>query len=700
MPLMSKIRERLATIFGAFAAFFIIYIIFDWGMDITGRKDRGGPGSDVIGEVNGQVIRASQLNELVRETAERQKQQTGKEPDDDAYQRLRQQQWDNLVTQILIDQEIERMGLTVTDAEFTNWVWGDTPPQSLVQRFTDSTGRFDREAYDVALKDPRNKEELVKIEGELRREKAQQKLAMMLTSSVNVSDGEIMQRFLDRSVRMTVNYVLFDPGRFVTDTTIKATDDEILTYYKENQDDYKQIAVRKLKYVHFSDTPSSSDSALVLNELNTLKQQIEKGVDFVEQAKIYSETPPTDSYIKLSEVGPARENALADAKTGSTVGPLLDTDGYHLMKILDTRRGKDVSVHASHILWMINSGSDTVRIYDEARKILARARKGEDFATLAATYSQDGSASSGGDLGWNAKGRWVKPFEDAAFRMRPGEISNLVRSQFGLHIIKVTGRDDREIKIADLFMSIKPSQQTKDQAYQNAQDFSYLAKQGDFEKEAALSKYQVQETSQFAKGPVVPGIGYHDLAMKFAYDRTLGEVSDPMRIPGGYAVFRVSDIKEEGIKPLDEVKETVRQRVINKKRMEKIGVIAGEAFTKIGPGDDLSALKKSDPSLQVLSVANFSLDGAVPGIGRDFQFVGTANRLKKNEISKPFEGVRGYYILQLIDKITPDSAAFEGQKQTLRTEMMQERQQRFINDWLTKLKETATINDERDKYFR
>jgi peptidyl-prolyl cis-trans isomerase D len=700
MPLMSKIRERLAVIFGVFAAFFIIYIIFDWGMDITGRKGRGGGGSDVIGEVNGQIVHASQLNELVREAADRQKQQTGKELDDDAYQQLRQQQWDNLVTQILIDQEIEKLGLTVTDPELVNWVRGDNPPESLVRRFTDSTGKFNREMYDMALNDPRLKSEWAKIESGLRREKGQQKLAMILYSSANVSNGDVKQRFLDQNVRLTVNYVLFDPGRYVTDTTITATDDDIMKYYKENQDEYKQNAVRKLKYVQFPETPSKSDSAMVLNELTTLQQQIEKGVDFVEQAKTYSETPPSDAYIKHGEMGQSRGNAVFGAKLGSIVGPILDTDGYHLIKILDARKGKDLSVRASHILWMINSASDTVTIYDDARKVLARARKGEDFASLARTYSQDGSAASGGDLGWNTKGQWVKQFEDAAFRMRPGEISGLVRSQFGLHIIKVTGREDREIKVADIYMSIKPTAQTKDQIFQNAQDFAYLAKQGDFDKEATLSKYQVLETSQFAKGPVVPGIGYHDLAMKFAYNSKLGEVSDPMRVPGGYAVFKVSDIKEEGTKPLDEVKETVRQRVINKKRMEKVGLIAKEAYTKIGPGDDLSALKKNDPMAQVLSVANFSLNGAVPSIGRDFQFVGNAMRLNKNEISKPFEGIRGYFIIQLIDKVSPDSAAFEGQKQALWKQMIQERRQRFINDWLAKLKETANIKDEREKFFR
>jgi peptidyl-prolyl cis-trans isomerase D len=700
MPLMSNIRERLATIFGVFAAFFIIYIIFDWGMDITGRKSRGGGPNDVMGEVNGQTLHASQFNELVREAAERQKQQTGKEPDDDAYQQLRQQQWDNLITQILIDQEIEKLGLTVTDQELVNWVRGDNPPESLVRRFTDSTGKFNREMYDMALNDPRLKTEWAKIENDLRREKGQQKLAMVLYSAANVSDGEVKQRFLDQNVRLTANYVLYDPGKYIADTAITATDDDIAKYYKENQDEYKQNAVRKLKYVQFSETPSQSDSAMVLNELNTLNQQIEKGVDFVEQAKTYSETPPSDTYVKRGELGQQRENAVFGSKPGSVVGPILDTDGYHLIKILDTRKGKDLSVRASHILWMINSTSDTVKIYDEAKKILARARKGEDFASLARMYSQDGSAAGGGDLGWNGKGRWVKQFEDAAFRMKPGEISSLVRSQFGLHIIKVTGRDDREVKIADIYMSIKPSAQTKDQIFQNAQDFSYLAKQGDFEKEAALSKYQVLETSQFAKGPVVPGIGYHDLAMKFAYEKKLGDVSEPMRVSGGYAVFKVSDIKEEGTKPLDEVKEAIRQRVINKKRMEKVGLIAKEAYAKIGTGDDLSVLKRNDPLAQVLTVANFSLNGAVPGIGRDFQFVGTAMRLNKNEISKPFEGLRGYYIIQLTDKVTPDSAAFQAQRQSLGKQMLQERRQRYINDWIAKLKESAKIKDEREKFFR
>jgi parvulin-like peptidyl-prolyl isomerase len=350
-----------------------------------------------------------------------------------------------------------------------------------------------------------------------------------------------------------------------------------------------------------------------------LKQQIENGVDFVEQAKTYSETPPSDSYIKHGEVSQQRENAIFTAKVGSMVGPFVDADGYHLIKILDARKGKDLSVRASHILWMIRPETDTVKVYEEARKVLARAKKGDDFTRLAQTYSQDNTAQNGGDLGWNSKGRWVKPFEDAAFRMRVGEISGLVRTQFGLHIIKVTGRDDREVKIADIYMSIKPSASTKEQIYQNAQDFAYLAKQGDYEKEAALSKYQVLETSQFAKGPVIPGIGYNDAGMKFAYDRKLGDVSDPIRVSGGFAVFKISDVKEEGVKPLDEVKQTIRQRIINKKRMEKVGVIAEQEYAKLTPGDDLNALKKFDPMVQVLSTVNFSINAAVPEVGRDFQ---------------------------------------------------------------------------------
>jgi peptidyl-prolyl cis-trans isomerase C len=105
-------------------------------------------------------------------------------------------------------------------------------------------------------------------------------------------------------------------------------------------------------------------------------------------------------------------------------------------------------VRASHILISVNPGATRAQ-KEAARKeieaLLARVKSGEDFAAIAKGKSQCPSSANGGDLGFFAKGETVKPFEDAAFSMKPGEISNIVETQFGYHIIKLTDKMDEKI---------------------------------------------------------------------------------------------------------------------------------------------------------------------------------------------------------------------------------------------------------------
>jgi peptidyl-prolyl cis-trans isomerase C len=104
---------------------------------------------------------------------------------------------------------------------------------------------------------------------------------------------------------------------------------------------------------------------------------------------------------------------------------------------------EEEQVHARHILIKVPQGAsaaDEEKLKKKADDVLKRAKKGEDFAALAKQFSEDGSRESGGDLGFFARGRMVGPFEEAAFALKPGQISDLVRTQFGYHIIKVEAR--------------------------------------------------------------------------------------------------------------------------------------------------------------------------------------------------------------------------------------------------------------------
>ena len=115
--------------------------------------------------------------------------------------------------------------------------------------------------------------------------------------------------------------------------------------------------------------------------------------------------------------------------------------------------GLEKQVRARHILIKAEESADEptqAAARKRAEDLLARAKKGEDFATLAKQYSEDtGSAKKGGDLGFNPKGRMVKPFDDAQFALKPSDISDIVQSQFGFHIIKVEAVREGDVPVAE-----------------------------------------------------------------------------------------------------------------------------------------------------------------------------------------------------------------------------------------------------------
>jgi parvulin-like peptidyl-prolyl isomerase len=347
------------------------------------------------------------------------------------------------------------------------------------------------------------------------------------------------------------------------------------------------------------------------------------------------------------------------------------------------------------------SGPDSVKAIQKARTLLAQARSGADFAKLARENSQDyGTAAQGGELGWASKDRWVKPFSDAAFKARPGEVVGPVRTQFGWHIIKVTGKDKREVKLLDLAMKVKASSQTMDAAFQQAQDFEILAKDEGFEKAAENSKLRVQETPEFTKSGSIPGIGLSDAATNFAFTNKVGAIAEPIYVRNGIIVIKVSSIREEGIRPLDEVKNIARSYAIKEKKMEKVRPEV-EAFAKtLSPSSDLFAAAKTNPNITVQTTGPFKPIDGPPIVGRDLKFIGTALALKAGELSKPFEGNSGYYIIKLLSKTAFDTAKYHIDRESLRTQILQEKRQRELTDWQTALREKADIVDHRDKYFR
>lgn len=701
MPIMAKMRDNLPAILLSLVILFLLTIVLDWGMDITGRHRRNAFTREPIGIVNGEEITYQEFNQALEFEIENFKQRTGKDPDDFMLEQLRNQVWDQLVTRKLIEQEIKKLGITVTAEEISDWVLNspETLPEPVRRNFVDSTGNIDRVLLERALKSttPQARQFWIEVENFLRAQKLTEKLQSRLLASVLVSEGEIKERFEKQNTRYEIKYVSLDPNKFSKEIS-EPTDDEIKEYYRNHQDEFRIQETRRLKYVVFSDMPSSEDTASVLRELENFKQQAIQGADFVELVKNYSETPYSDVFFKHGELLPEIENEIWDKKVGEIVGPLKLSDGIHLIKILDERKGSDTFVRASHILVPI--GRDTAESYNLAKDILNLAKKGEDFAKLAATFSVDHvTASKGGDLGWFGKGRMVKEFEEACFKAKPGEIVGPVRTLYGFHIIKVIAKDNRELKIADLKLSVRASSETIESQRKRAEDFSHIVSGKNFVQEASALGLDIKTTPPFTKDSPIPGIGFNKTISDWAFSNKLGSVSPAFKIKGGFAVFTITEIKEAGIRPLEEVREAIKVRVRREKLKDKAYNYMASLRAKLNESEGLEAITKLDSTLVVKTASGFTLSGGIPGIGTDENVLGRLIDMKPNEISQPIKGNSFVYLIQLVNKTPFDSTAYKAQYETLKQQIYNEKRNTLFFTWIDNLKKNAKIVDNRSLYF-
>ncbi|MFA3783752.1 peptidylprolyl isomerase [Melioribacteraceae bacterium 4301-Me] len=654
-----------------------------------------------IGSVNGEVITDKEFSDFLEAARRNQQAATGRDIDESQMDFFRDQVWDAMVTRKLIDEKIKEFGIVVSDDEIRNQLLGPNPPAGLKQQFTDSTGTFNRQLYESALRDPRNKQIVIQLEDQIREQLVQQKLQDYLFASINVSNQELLDQFIQQNIKMKADYILVDANT-IPDSTINVTKDEIKNYYDKHLDDYKIQAQRRLKYVMFRKVASKDDSTAVFNNLIAIVNKLKNDTSsFKTYAQIYSEQPYSKDTVSILTLPESARDLLLTARVGDIVGPVKTFDGYTVYKLVDKIKSKNEVVKASHIL--IKSTGNDQNDLKRANEIYQEAVKGTDFASLAKANSQDpGSALKGGDLGWFGKGQMVKPFEEAVYSGKVGQILKPVKTQFGYHIIKITGKNDNDFVIEKIVNKIQPSGTTLDKLYNDANDFAYIAKENSFESEAKLMNYSVIETPPFTEdATAIAGIGQSVALVKFAFDEGVGKISDVVKVPAGYVVAMVSDIIKPGFKKLEDVEIAIKNTLLRQKKIDKAMQIASTIRSKIGESTDLSIASQVYPQAKIASTeTEFNSNGVIPGLGREYAFSEYSLNAELNKLSQPIRGVRGAFLIRVTSRTEFDQRAFQAAKESLRNQILQRKKNYYFSQWIQDLKKEADIVDNRYLFYR
>jgi hypothetical protein len=226
-----------------------------------------------------------------------------------------------------------------------------------------------------------------------------------------------------------------------------------------------------------------------------------------------------------------------------------------------------------------------------------------------------------------------------------------------------------------------------------------LAKDGSFENASKIIPAIIQETQWFTKKSFIPMLGQHSGISKFAFNNKVGTISDVFKIQNIYVVVQVSDLKKEGYRDFDEVKDYLKSQLIFDKKIEKLSSIVNDLRNKIGDGP-IEKLTELDQRALVVPTGEFPIGGSITGIGQDGKVTGKLYALQSNTISRPIVGSRGIYLFNIISKSEFNSTDYFAKRNQIFAQLDQQKKNQFYSQWVQDMMDKANIQDNRDRYFK
>ncbi len=655
-----------------------------------------GPQQQIIGEVDGTEIDSREFEYRVEEISQAQK-SVGANIDESTREQIRNQVWNTIIREHTVDKEFDKLGLDVSKEEYDDVRFGANVLDFLRsnQQFQDpETGQFNpqnvrqffaviQEQYPMFWKLQRDN--VVKS-------RIQEKYFDLIEKGVYVNSVEGKHDYIAKNRQIDIQYVLKRYSA-VPDSAVSFTESELEDYYSEHKGDakYKQEESRSIDYITFDKTATAADRAAIKDELASLKEEFKTAENDTTFVELNSNVPAYRSVTyREGTLDSTLEAKITSATEGTVVGPYEQNGRFVLSKVV--LNGKEAEVNARHILLNIGQGETAAQVEAEADSLIRVIKKKNNFEALAGQLSDDrGSASKGGNLDWFGKGQMVAPFEKAAFDARVGEIVRAT-SQFGVHIIEVLDRREVDkIRLAQITRPIEPSNETVDEMYNVASEFS-ISNDNKEAFYAGIDKngYTLKTADDVTPGAqFVPGLGSKaEKVSRWMLGAELGDVSEPLELDGMFVVALLTEIAEKGEPELSQVRDEMERDLIREKKADYL--------KEQMQGTDLNAIASSvDASVQSAKSLSFSRSN-ITSAGREPNVVGQACTLPEGAVSVPLKGELGVYVVKVTKITEPNETETYASNQRSKEIMLEGRVQ---NTAYQAILEQADVKDERYKVF-
>ena len=702
MALIKEIRQRTGLAIGVIAGGLILFLL---GGDLLNPNSTLlNTNKNIVGEIAGEEITLEEFAQKVEEYKGSFQQRTGRVPSEPEMVSVREQAWQAMIVERVFDEEYEKLGLTVSNAELVDMVQGkNIVPELRAQLTNPQTGQFDKTQLISFLQslenaDPTQQAFWAQQEKLFAQSRNRVKYDNLLATSEYATTSEA--RLEHKSATTVADAaVLFVPYYVIPDGDIAVTDSDLSAYFSKNQEKFKVGNSANLEYVSFSILPSGEDSSAVISRINELTEQlksIENDSVFVSQnSEIQS------PYLTISpgdQLPTSLTTNVPQIAQGETYGPFITSNSTYVTYKISSQYVGTPKMRASHILFSTEGMDETGKasVKQQAAKVLADIKGGANFAEAARQYGQDGTAQNGGDLGWFAKADFVEPFANATYAAKSkGLLPNLIETEYGFHIIEITELpSSKYTKIAVLELELVASDMTRNDAFRNAD--SFVAESGnrnEFTENATDKGYRILQANNVdATSRNINNITNAREVVIWAFgDASSGEVSPVFELDNAYIVATLVGRKEEGTAKLDDVKEQIRQLVLNEKKAALIK-------EKLASKSTIEEMKSVFPDASLNDIPELRLNSSViPGIGFAPKAIGSVFGLKTSgQITQAVQEDIGVLVCKL-NNLTPSTEI--GDYTSYQAQLTQSASQRMSYQIMMALQELASVKDYRYKYF-
>lgn len=700
MAVLQKIRNRA----GVLVIIFVGVALFLFIIDPTTFQQLFVKNDTSIAEIDGEEVEYSDFQEFYdqhREFLLVAQRKSNLEAEED--KSIREQAWNDVLQKYLLEPAYEEVGLSVSDAELEDMLYGSNIHYIILQNFTDQqTGQVDtasiRSFFERSGEDPTYQVISEYWKSVIKRDRIRTKYNNMVSKGFYTPTAIAKMDYQDKNNMYDFEYV-YRAYKEIPDENIKVTDSDLKSYYDEHQYMFVEDAKsRDIEYIVFDVLPSAEDSATIKADIEDMHAEfIELEDGQADYASRYSEVGYRQIFISPKDLPAGLNPEFFDAELGTTSDIIMANNTYYFTSIIDIAERPD-SVNASHILFIPNDSITIEDCYTKADSIKKLIEDGEDFAILALMNSEDpGSQPQGGNLGWFTDGMMVPEFNEACFAGKTGDIS-IVETQFGVHIVKIDEQSEysRKIKLATVAKEIRFSDRTSNFYFSQASNFSANNNTSKKFDEAVIKDQLIKRVADKLNelDSEIPGIENAREIIRWVYgdEAKVGDVSTVFHFTDKFIVVKISAIREKGVAPFENVKETIEPIVIKNKKAE---MLIAELNKDIAANMQIGAIsEKYGKTLDTITNVSFS-SFSLPGIGIEPNVNAVVSTIELNKLSQPIKGNNGVMIVKVINKVTaPEKTDFTQEKLS-----MMRNQASQVYRLFEAFEKKAEIVDNRARYF-